>query len=52
MARVTAMIVCRQRWWLKWYLSGVIVMAYITGREPNLERVTSWVGRGMKIEVR
>jgi hypothetical protein len=51
MASVTAHIVCRQRWWLKYYLAGVLALAQLTGREPCPERVSYWVGRGIKIEV-
>ncbi|HGM4965565.1 MULTISPECIES: hypothetical protein [Pseudomonas putida group] len=52
MASVTATIVCRQRWWLKYYLAGVLVMSHITGREPHLGRVYRWIERGIKVEVR
>lgn len=51
MASVTARIVCRHRWWLKYYLAGVLVMVRLTGREPCPERFSYWVGRGIKIEV-
>lgn len=27
MASITARIICRERWWLKYYLAGVIAMA-------------------------
>lgn len=50
MALVTARIVCRHRWWLKYYLAGVFAMTRLTGREPCPERVSYWVGRGIKIE--
>lgn len=51
MARVTATIVCRHRWWLKYYLTGVLVVSHITGREPDLGRVFRWIERGPKVEV-
>lgn len=51
MARVYATIVCRHRWLLKFYLAGVLAIAQMTGREPCPERVSYWVGRGIKIEV-
>ncbi|HGY9625434.1 TPA: hypothetical protein ACOJM5_001796 [Pseudomonas putida] len=50
MASVTAHVVCRQRWWLKYYLAGVLALAQLTRREPCPERVSYWVGRGIKIE--
>lgn len=52
MACMTATIVCRQSWWLRHYLAWVLVMAHITGREPDLGRVTRWIERGIKVEVR
>lgn len=51
MASVTARIVCRHRWWLKYYLAGVLVMVRLTGQEPCPERFSYWVGRGIEIEV-
>ncbi len=51
MARVTVMIVCRPRWWLNYYLSGVLVMSRITRREPDMGRVFRWVERGIEVEV-
>ncbi|MNJ73776.1 hypothetical protein D3C77_706150 [compost metagenome] len=51
MASVTVRIACRHKWWLKYYLAGVLVMARLTGREPCPERFSYWVGRGIKIEV-
>lgn len=51
MASVTAHVVCRQRWWLTYYLAGVLALAHLTRREPCLERVSYWVGRGIEIEV-
>ncbi|HDS1693334.1 hypothetical protein [Pseudomonas putida] len=52
MARMTATIVCCQRWWLKYYLAGVLVMSHIAGRDPDLGRVFRWIERGIAIEVR
>lgn len=51
MARITATIVCRHRWWLKYYLAGVLAIARVTGRGPNTGRVAYWIGRGLKVEV-
>lgn len=52
MARVYATIVCRQRWWLKYYLAGVLVMSHITGREPDMARIMRWIERAIVVEVR
>ncbi|SUD78197.1 Uncharacterised protein [Pseudomonas putida] len=51
MARVYATIVCRHRWWLKYYLAGVLGIALVTGREPDPDRIAYWVDRGLKAEV-
>lgn len=52
MARVTATIVCRHRWWLKYYLAGVLIMTHFTGRDVNPKRVARWIERGIKVEMR
>ncbi|WP_410480698.1 hypothetical protein ACJ70E_15910 [Pseudomonas plecoglossicida] len=52
MARITATIICRHSWWLKYYLAGVLLMANITGRELDPVRVSRWIERGIKVEVR
>jgi len=51
LAKVHATIVCRQTWWLKYYLAGVLVVSHITGREPDMGRVFRWIERGIKVEV-
>ena len=52
MAKVYASIVCRHRWWLKYYLAGVLLACHLTGRDPHLGRVTRWIERGIVVEVR
>ncbi|WP_198528914.1 hypothetical protein [Pseudomonas fulva] len=52
MAKVYATIVCRHRWWLKYYLAGVLLACHLTGRDPHLDRVTRWIERGIVVEVR
>lgn len=52
MAMVYATIVCRHRWWLKYYLAGVLLACHLTGRDPHLGRVTRWIERGIVVEVR
>lgn len=52
MARMTATITCRHRWWLKYYLAGVLAMSHLTRREPDLARVMRWIERGIVVEVR
>lgn len=52
MARLYATITCRHRWWLKYYLAGVLVMSHITGWYPDIPRVMRWIEPGIEIEVR
>lgn len=52
MARTTVTVTLKWRWWLRHYLFGVRVMSMLTCCEPNLERVSYWVGKGIKIEMR
>lgn len=40
------------RWWLKFYLAGVLLTARLTHAQPNWERFRYWVGKGIKIEAR
>jgi hypothetical protein len=37
-------------WWLRWYLDGVVLMARMTGREPDMLKVGRWIRRGTKAE--
>lgn len=52
MAKVYATIVCRQTWWLKYYLVGVLVVSRMTGREPDMGCVSRWVEHVIEVEVR
>ncbi|MDP9557841.1 UNVERIFIED_ORG: hypothetical protein J2W65_003489 [Pseudomonas parafulva] len=51
MAKVHVTIVSRQRWWLKYYLAGVLVVSHLTGRKPDPARVSFWVKRGITLKV-
>lgn len=51
MARVQVTIVSRQRWWLKYYLAGVLGASLLTGRDPDSARVRNWIERCIVIEV-
>lgn len=52
MAKVYTTIVCRHRWWLKYYLAGVLLACHLTGRDRHLGRVTRWIECGIVVEVR
>ncbi|MFJ2970782.1 hypothetical protein [Pseudomonas fulva] len=51
MAKFHVTIVSRQRWWLKYYLAGVMGVSHLTGRDPDSARVRNWIERGIVIEV-
>lgn len=51
MTRITATVVCRQTWWLKYYLAGVLIVSHIAGREPDMGRVFRWIERVIEVEV-
>ncbi|MDN4061292.1 hypothetical protein QPK31_24025 [Massilia sp. YIM B02769] len=52
MATTTLMLKLKVRWWLKFYLVGVLLTARLTRAEPDWVRVRYWIGKGTKIEVR
>lgn len=52
MAHVSVTITCRHRWWLKYYLAGVLVVSHLIGRKPDPARVSCWVKRGITLKVR
>lgn len=37
----------RVRWWLKWYVRFVVLVAGMTGLEPNWDRVEFWLRRAL-----
>lgn len=51
MATTTLTVRLKVCWWLKLYLSGVLLTARLTHCEPNWTRVRYWVGKGVKTEV-
>ncbi|WP_305821377.1 hypothetical protein [Massilia brevitalea] len=52
MASTTLTFKLKVRWWLKFYLAGVVLTARLAHCEPNWARVRYWVGKGIKIEAR
>ncbi|MCC8492147.1 hypothetical protein [Xanthomonas citri] len=40
----------RVRWWLRHYLAAVALGCWLTGRQPNMERVGWWIRRGLVLE--
>lgn len=52
MAKTKLKLNFKVRWWLKFYVVGVLLTARLTHCEPNWARVRYWVGKGIKIEAR
>lgn len=51
MARSTLTVTIRMAWWVKPYLCGVLLTAWLTGRQPDPDRVGAWVQRGMTMKM-
>lgn len=45
--RCAVVVQFRVRWWLKWYIKSVVLVANLTGLEPNWDRVLYWAGRAV-----
>jgi len=39
-------------WWFRWYLSGVLLTAQLTGLRPDPERVGWWLTLAVSIRLR
>jgi len=37
--------------WLKWYVSGVVLVSQLTGLHPDMNKIGRWIRRAIKIEV-
>lgn len=44
-------VTIRVAWWVKPYLCGVLLTAWLTGRQPDPDRVGAWVQRGMTMKM-
>jgi len=51
MATTTLTVRLKVRWWLKFYLAGVLLTARLTHCEPSWTRFGYWVGKGVKTEL-
>lgn len=38
-------------WWVDWYLTGVLLVARLTGLEPDWAKVLATVERGIRVKV-
>ena len=39
----------RIAWWVRWYISGVALRAFITGAQPDMEKVKDKVMNGVRL---
>ena len=39
----------RIAWWVRWYISGVALCAFITGAHPDMEKITAKVMKGVRL---
>lgn len=51
MRRQIVRVVIRQRWWLRWYMDGVVIMSHLSGAEPDLGKVQRTVARALVVKV-
>ena len=47
MARLVVTI--RIAWWVRWFISSVALFAMLTGLEPDMEKITAKVMKGVKV---
>ena len=47
MARLVATI--RVAWWVRWYISGAALCAFITGAQPDMEKIKDKVMKGVRL---
>jgi hypothetical protein len=51
MSRATIRIEVCVAWWLHWYLLGVAWMSWLSGMQPDPEKVSYWAGKAIKAKV-
>lgn len=37
-------------WWVRWYIGGVALFSFITGMEPDMEKVKAKVLKGVRLK--
>ena len=42
-------VTIRVAWWVRWYISGVALRAFITGAHPDMEKVKAKVMNGVRL---
>lgn len=49
---ITMRLSCSVSWWVVPYIRCIAVMCWLTGLEPNVDRVTTFAMRGIKIVIK
>lgn len=44
-------VTIRCRWWLRWYIDGVAIMAHLSGADPDARKVEAIIRRGLVVEI-
>lgn len=42
-------VTIRIAWWVRWYISGVALRAFITGAQPDMEKVKATAMKGVRL---
>lgn len=37
--------------WVRWYVKALVLFCWAFKRQPNMERVMSWIKKGMNLKV-
>ena len=42
-------VTIRIAWWVRWYISGVALCAFLTGFQPDMDKVKAKVMKGVRL---
>ena len=42
-------VTIRIAWWVRWYISGVALCAFITGAQPDMEKIKDKAMKGVRL---
>lgn len=48
----TCRVHLRLAWWLRYYLGAVVICSWVTGLEPDREKLDAWIKRGIVLYVK
>lgn len=50
MAVATMTITIKLAWWVPLYVNTVAMLCRLCNAEPNMERVSYWIGKGIQVK--